>query len=104
MIKINSAPVSRRTWLDPVGDAATVRAEALRLNPTCPYDGDDHGNPAELRYLTETASGADRLAPLSGSPPTHAPRFAIRGHATEVREGLRLGDPWAANHLRSAPQ
>jgi hypothetical protein len=58
MIKINSAPVSRRTWLDPVGDAATGRAEALLLNPKCPYDGDDHGNPAELLL----ASASDRRA------------------------------------------
>jgi hypothetical protein len=36
MIKINSAPVSRRTWLDPVGDAATGRAEALLLKDLDP--------------------------------------------------------------------
>jgi hypothetical protein len=58
IIKINSAPVCRRTWLDPVRDAATGRAGALLVNPKCPYDGDDHGNPAELLL----ASASDRRA------------------------------------------
>jgi hypothetical protein len=68
MIKINSAPVSRRTWLDPVGDAATGRAEALLLNPKCPYDGDDHGNPAELLWPQRPIDGRRQRLRLGSGP------------------------------------